>query len=188
MKRELTKARNAGYRIVYLDETMITRKTVADAEWSRPKENMAVDVAKLEEPTLAMLCGISKERGLEHYQVFEFSVNGDKFEEYLDNLRTANGTDKIALFMDNLSCHTSDRAKATMRQHGFKWIYNVPFSPEYNPIEFVFSQFKRAFKALRAQKLMGQIQDSHQAMIEKALKKLKKNNIAKCVNHVNKLL
>ena len=56
-------------------------------------------------------------------------MNGDKFEEYLNNLRTANGTDKIALFLDNLSCHISDRAKETMRKHGFKWIYNVPFSP-----------------------------------------------------------
>ena len=28
MKRQLTMARNMGYRIVYIDETMFTRKTV----------------------------------------------------------------------------------------------------------------------------------------------------------------
>ena len=67
MKSELTKAKNNGYRIIYIDETMITRKTVVDAEWSRAKENMSIDVAKLDEPTLAVLCGISKENGLEHF-------------------------------------------------------------------------------------------------------------------------
>ena len=87
MKRQLTKAKNDGYRIVYLDETMFTRKTVADAEWSRPKENMAVDVKHLDEPTLALLCGISKEKGVEHFRVFENSVNIDKFIEYIDFLR-----------------------------------------------------------------------------------------------------
>ena len=33
----------------------------------RWKENIAVDVAMLEEPTLALLAGISKERGIEHH-------------------------------------------------------------------------------------------------------------------------
>ena len=139
MKMLLTKAKNDGYRIIYIDETMVTRKTVVDAEWSRPKENMSVDVAKLEEPTLALLCGISKEKGLEHYQIYDNSVNVDKFMEYLQELRTANPEDKIALFMDNLSAHTSDRAKTAMREHGFRFIYNLPYEPEYNPIECVFS-------------------------------------------------
>ena len=70
MKRLLTKFKNDGYRFVYLDETCFTRKTVADAEWSRPKENMTVDVKHLDEPTLALLCGVSKEKGVEHFQVF----------------------------------------------------------------------------------------------------------------------
>ena len=63
MKRQLTMARNAGYRIVYLDETMFTRKTVVNTEWSLPKENIRVDEALLNEPTLALLSAISKEKG-----------------------------------------------------------------------------------------------------------------------------
>ena len=70
MKQQLTKARNAGYRIVYIDETMFTRKTCPDTEWQLPKQNMAVDLAKLEEPTLALLAGISRENGIEYCQVF----------------------------------------------------------------------------------------------------------------------
>lgn len=58
----------------------------------------------------------------------------------------------------------------------------------YNPIELVFSQLKRNFKALRAKKLVGLVQDSHEALVHKALGQLKKANIVKCVDSVNKLL
>ena len=63
MKRLLTRAKNDGYKIIYIDETMFTRSTLPDTEWARPKENMTVDVAMKNEPTLALLAGISKENG-----------------------------------------------------------------------------------------------------------------------------
>ena len=43
MKRLLTRAKNDGYLVHYIDETMITRKTVRQVEWTRPKENMSID-------------------------------------------------------------------------------------------------------------------------------------------------
>ena len=149
---------------------------------------MAVDVAKLEEPTYAVLAGISRENGRELFQIYEFSVNVDRFLEYLAKLREANPDDKIAIFMDNLSVHTSDKAKEAMRSHGFRWIYNVPYSPEYNPIEFVFSQVKTNFRKLRAKKFMGLTNESHEALIAKAFHQIKKGNVVKCIDHVNKLL
>ena len=185
MKRQLTRARNDGYRIIYIDETMFTRKTITGAEWSRPKENMAVDVAKLEEPTLALLCGVSKEQGVEHFRVFANSVNVDRFLEYLDGVKAENGDAKVCLFMDNLSAHTSERSRAAMRDHGFKTVFNVPYSPEYNPIEYVFSIVKRNFKRLRAQKFMGLLHDSHETLVTKAVTSVKKKDIVACVNHVS---
>ena len=93
-------ARNDGYRIIYLDETMFTRKTVAEAEWTLLKENVQVDEAKLNEPTLALLSAISKEKGQEHFQIFPKSVDLKKFKEWMSKLRELNGNDKILLFMD----------------------------------------------------------------------------------------
>ena len=130
MKRELTKARNEGRKIIYIDETMTTRKTVPEQEWTRRKENAAVVLAKLEEPTLALLCGISKEEGLEHYRIFEHSVNIDRFIDYLKGVKEANSQVKIAIFMDNLSVHTSKQAKKVMKELSIKWIYSVPYEPQ----------------------------------------------------------
>ena len=43
MKRLITRAKNDGYRLVYADETMVTRTTVKRTEWTRKKENMTFD-------------------------------------------------------------------------------------------------------------------------------------------------
>ena len=87
MKREIKKMKKAGYRIVYIDETMFTRRTTTDTEWCLPKSNVKIETSKLNEPPLALLSGVSKEKGQEHYKIFPDSVNIIKFKEYLDELR-----------------------------------------------------------------------------------------------------
>jgi len=107
LRREFSRVRKEGYRIIYIDETMFTRKTLRNEEWCLPKDNISLPSSRLDEPALAMLAGVSKEKGKEHFMVFPRSVDIPKFREYLGELRAANGEDKICLFMDNLSCHTS---------------------------------------------------------------------------------
>ena len=161
MKRELAKAKRDGYRIIYLDETVFTRKTLAASEWALPKENVTVDVAKIDEPCLALLAAISKEKGREYYRTYPRSVNVQKFKEWLKELRGRNEDAPIALFLDNLSAHRSTKALNCMKELGFRWIFNVPYSPEYNPIELTFSKLKHVFRTLRAQKLVGLRQEDH---------------------------
>ena len=95
---------------------------------------MQVDEARLKEPTLALLCGISKERGVEHYRIFHKSVNTPRFIEYLVELREKNGDDKLLVFADNLNVHTCDKSTKKMKELGIKYCWNLPYSPEYNPI------------------------------------------------------
>ena len=114
MKRLLIRAKNDGYRIIYLDETCFTRSTMPKTEYCRQGQNMQADLAHLQEPTLAVLAAISKEKGQEHFRIFEDSVNVQKFKEYLQELRHLNPDEKIALFRDNLSAHRSEKSRAEM--------------------------------------------------------------------------
>ena len=98
-------------------------------------------------------------------------------------MRAANPNEKICIFMDNLGVHISDDTKKEMRRLKFRWVYNVAYSPEYNPIELVFSQLKANFKAARARKLVGLTQNSHRSLIVQALQSIKKKSIVKCVEH-----
>ena len=74
--------------------------------------------------------------------LFQKSVNVDKFKEYLEKLREENEDAKICIFMDNLTAHTSNKSKEAMNKLGFRYIYNVAYSPDFNPIEFIFSKVK----------------------------------------------
>ena len=188
VKRGITRARNCSRRIIYIDETLFTRSTIPKAEWTKPKENMSANVKLLSEPCLCLLAGISKERGLEHYQIYERSVNIVRFKDYLTNLRQANGDDAICIYMDNLRVHTSDITKGNMRELKFQWIYSLAYEPDLNPIEYIFSHIKKNFRELRAKKFMGLIQDSHLAMIHQSVNKVKKKDIIACIDHVMKLI
>ena len=152
----------------------VTRRTLRPLEWSRRKENPTVDMDRLKEPTLAVLAGVSKENGLEHFKIFERSVNKEKFEEWLEELRAKIGQDPALLFLDNLGVHTCGYATAAMKRLRFRYLYNVPYSPQYNPIELVFSQAKGNFKGLRARKLMGLTQEPHETLVARAFQNLKK--------------
>ena len=115
-------------------------------------------------------------------------MNVTKFKQYLKELRDKNGDDKIALFMDNLSAHRSEKSKVEMAKLGFRCIFNVPYSPEYNPIEFVFSKVKQKFRTLRARKIAGIIQDSHLSIVRQAIESVRKQDIVNCVHHNEKKL
>ena len=111
-------------------------------------------------------------------------MNIPKFKEFLQELRAKNGNDKIALFMDNLSAHRSEKTKVEMARLGFRSIFNVPYSPEMNPIEFTFSKIKAKFRSLRARKLAGVDQSSTRAIVARAVECVKKKEVVNCVNHV----
>ena len=56
---------------------------------------------------------------------------------------------KLAIVMDNLAAHKTTAVKDKMKELGIAWIMNVPYSPQYNSIEIVFSQVKRKFRELK---------------------------------------
>jgi len=40
--------------------------------------------------------------------------------------------------MDNLAAHKTAAVKDKMKELGITWIFNVPYSPQFNPIELPF--------------------------------------------------
>ena len=111
---------------------------------------MTIDKAGIKEPTYAVLSGISREKGQELFMLFQKSVNVPKFQEYLTKLREANNDAKICIFMDNLNVHKSPDSKKTLQDLGYRWVWNVAYAPDWNPIEFTFARVKHKFRCLRA--------------------------------------
>jgi transposase len=55
----------------------------------------------------------------------------------------------FVIFMDNLYVHKSSETRAAMAELNIKCIFNVPYSPQFNPIERGFSVVKNHYKRAR---------------------------------------
>ena len=86
-KIELDYYRAKGFHIVYIDETMITKSTIATHEWSKKNSNYKIDMKNYAKQTVAVIAGISKEYGLDIICTYDRSINIPKFKEFLQNLR-----------------------------------------------------------------------------------------------------
>jgi len=95
------------------------------------------------------LASISEERGLEHVQTYNCAVNTQIFIEYLRHLSILMKGVPFVIFMDNLAVHKSGETRAAMTELKIKYIFNVPYSPQYNPIERGFSVVKNHYKRAR---------------------------------------
>ena len=77
------------------------------------------------------------------------AFNRWEFIQYLYWLRYINGNTPLAIFMDNLSVHKTLATHEAYEHLDIKPIFNLPYSPDYNPIESVFSLVKRIFNRKR---------------------------------------
>ena len=80
--------------------------------------------------------------------------------------------------MDNARIHHSKIVKDTVNESTNKILYNVPYNPETNPIEFVFSILKNEIRK-KAPSTIPQIQK----VINVALKKITKDKLKNIYNH-----
>lgn len=111
MKDRIAGLKKDGYRIIYLDESIFTTKTIHTYTYSHKRMTLGIPIASVNQKVEALIFAISEENGVEYNQVFEKSVNTEKFLEYLDKLRAANPFDRIACFMDNMSVHRTNLVK-----------------------------------------------------------------------------
>jgi transposase len=92
---------------------------------------------------------ISEKTGVEALAIQDKAFNQWEFIQFLYWIRFINGQAPLAIFMDNLSVHKTLAAQKAYIKLNIKPIFNLPYSPEYNPIELVFSQVKRIFNRER---------------------------------------
>ena len=72
----------------------------------------------------------------------EESVDGKAFESYIEHfLAPKLGCGQIVV-MDNLSVHKSSRVQRLIEEAGATLLFLPPYSPDFNPIEEVFSKVK----------------------------------------------
>lgn len=163
-------------RIISIDETSINTNSCPSYGWS-DKGKKIMKIHKKYRITYTIISAISNNKVI-HNEIIKGSVNSIIFKEFL--VKVNNKLDKsMYLLMDNACQHHSKIVKEYINnctKHII--IYNVPYCPEYNPIEMVFSKFKSI--------ILKKDNGSHNKMIKnihQSFKKITKTDLNNFYNH-----
>ena len=103
---------------------------------------------------LSLLAGIIEDAGIEAYVIHPRSIKREQYVEFLHKLRDRYAEGEIVLLVDNLSVHKTKEAKKAYADLNITPVYNVPYSPEFNGIEFYWNLVKGHYKKLLLYHLM----------------------------------
>lgn len=142
----LDDARAKGLKLYYLDETVFTFTTFPSRTWYSKHNNVCIPEKTYRFKTQAVVAAVSHESGVEEILSNDGSITAKEFVYFLEMLHRKNEGKPLALFLDNLKVHTSKHSTQAMQSLGIVPIYNVPYSPQFNGIEAVFSIVKANFK------------------------------------------
>lgn len=81
------------------------------------------------------------------YSAKESSKKGD-VSEFLYEIREKNPVGKIVVVIDNFASHKSRKVKVTAEKLNIKLVFLPPYSPDLNPIEFIWKSIKREISSM----------------------------------------
>ena len=127
--RQVRFAHLDGFRIVQLDEMMVTKRTFPTHDWSAKYTNHQMDLSRTDTTAIAVVAAVSREKGVECLLTFKQSITVSKFKVFLEELRSRAPFDNMILVMDNLAVHKSHHVTERMEELGFRWAWVPPYSP-----------------------------------------------------------
>lgn len=112
---------------------------------------------------LTLLCALTL-TGPTAPLVVEGSVNGDVFVTYIRQVLVPVLRPGQVVVLDNLGAHLRPQVRELVEATGALLVYLPPYSPDLNPIEFLFSKLKAAMRALAARTREGVLEALRQAL------------------------
>lgn len=134
--QELNKEDN----IICLDECSINRNTHCKYGYCKKDRRLIRNVYIKNLPINHSLIMAINKKGVLYHEIHKKSINTDKLYDFLKKLLVDKKNKYI--LMDNVSFHKSKRIRELIEDSGNCIIYIPPYSPDFNPIEEVFSKLK----------------------------------------------
>ena len=90
------------------------------------------------------------------------------------------------IFVDNASYHTSRATRAELKRLRFRVIYNKPYNPAYNPIEYTFASIKNEFRKMRLKSLRAGDNTPPEVLVRRAVNTCTQKSVRNTIIHVLK--
>ena len=129
--------------IISIDETSIDSHITNNYGWSKKGERIE-NVVKHSRIRYSLILAISCKKII-HKQIIKGSANGDTFLKFIkDLIKKLSVKKKSYVLLANARIHHNKKIKEfIITKPKIEFIYNIPYTPETNPIERVFNDLKR---------------------------------------------
>lgn len=139
-------------KIISIDETSIDNHICVSKGWSKKgkKINKIINDTKIR---YTLISSISNEKNV-HNKIVKNSCNGAIFVNFIKNLiGKLSKNENYGIILDNASIHRFSKLYMLIKNRpNIELIYNVPYCPEYNPIERFFGEIKKQLRETKINK------------------------------------
>jgi len=139
----------AAKRLVFIDESGVNRALSRLYAWSKRGTRAYSHAPVNRGPNVTLIAAISLEGLLAPMQV-EAATDGDVFLAYLDQVLCPVLRAGQLVLMDNLPAHKVSGVRERIESVGAELLYLPRYSPEYNPVEELWSKLKALLRSAAA--------------------------------------
>ena len=157
-------------------------------EYSCKNSNLTIDQGDYYSDYRAVICAITAEGGLVHYKNHAQAIKEPEFCRFVRTLHEKMGARPFALFLDNLKAHKHPNTYAVYNELSISPIFNIGYSPQFNPIESTFSLPKARYGCVRLHHQANNKEFKRNEEIRKALQSIKPDHCNACVKKSYHLL
>ena len=104
------------------------------------------------------------------------------------DLKKHHGQGDFCLYLDNLKIHKCEETWDVYDELGIHPVFAPKYSPEYNPIELVFSKLKEWTRRQRLQDMLKERKRTYWELVPEAVKQVTPELVDRCITHVERLL
>lgn len=139
-------------KLVFLDESGVNINMTRHYGRAKGKERV-YDYVPLNKPkNTTLLSSVRLNGALEHCS-FQGAVNGERFLKYIKNTLVPTLHKGDIVIMDNLRCHKVKGIKEAVENAEASVVYLPPYSPDFNPIEMMWSKIKALLRKWKARSI-----------------------------------
>jgi len=84
VRERIKELKEQGYRILYMDESVYTSKTILMHDYTPLNTVHHVPMTKVNQLYYSLILAVSEEDGVEHYGIYDKAIDQKKFTDFLE--------------------------------------------------------------------------------------------------------
>lgn len=141
-------------RLVFIDETSIASNITRQYGRAPRGQRLVHKVLQGQWKTTTFIAALRHDRVTAPF-VLEGAMNGESFLAYIKQVLAPTLRRGDIVMMDNVPVHKIDGVQAAIEAVGATLMYLPAYSPDFNPIEQMFSKLKAVLRRIAAYTLKG---------------------------------